>query len=467
MTLKIVRNDITKMNTEAIVNIANSFPVVSEGCEKAIYEVAGYEMLLEQRKKVGEKSVGEAFLTPGFSLVAKYIIHAVSPRYVDGNSGEEEKLRACYQNVLQIAIDNHITSIAFPLIATGSYGYPREEGLRIAVEEINSFLEQYSMEIYLVVFDQKMTELGKKRYPDLETYISQNYVEEKSAKANWDGQAEKDTAISKKEKSRLWDLFSAKRSKSASEKRNFSGAAKTGAAKPSTFGRTHFDASMQEAKSSTKQEPVPMLFSMAQPKPQAENVRATLADRPTNKPGKKLAEPETTEVLEEAEILEYTEALEDTEVLEDVEMLEEMSSDGLKASAESREDEAISGLEKALSERMKHMTDTYQEYLFYLIESKGMTNAEIYKRAIVDKKVFSKIKNNPDYHPNKMTALCLCVGAKLNLDETKDLLARAGYALSPCDKTDIIFSYFIENEIYDMIEIDIQLEEYGLPCVIS
>ena len=87
--------------------------------------------------------------------------------------------------------------------------------------------------------------------------------------------------------------------------------------------------------------------------------------------------------------------------------------------------------------------------------------------AIVDKKVFSKIKNNPDYHPQKLTALCLCVGAKLNMDETRDLLARAGYALSPCDKTDVIFAYFIENEIYDMIELDIQLEEHGQPCIIS
>ena len=127
----------------------------------------------------------------------------------------------------------------------------------------------------------------------------------------------------------------------------------------------------------------------------------------------------------------------------------------------------IEAHESAINERMTHLSDTYQQYLFYLIESKGMSNAEVYKRAIVDKKVFAKIKANPDYHPKKMTALCLCVGAKLNLDETRDLLARAGYALSPCDKTDVIFSYFIENEIYDMIEIDIQLEEHGLPCIIA
>lgn len=122
--------------------------------------------------------------------------------------------------------------------------------------------------------------------------------------------------------------------------------------------------------------------------------------------------------------------------------------------------------ESALEERMKHLSDTFSQYLLYLIEAKGMTNAEVYKRAIVDKKVFSKLKSNPDYHTNKITAMCLCVGAKLNLDETRDLLARAGYALSPCDKTDIIFRYFIENEIYDMIELDIQLEEHGLPCLI-
>ena len=101
--------------------------------------------------------------------------------------------------------------------------------------------------------------------------------------------------------------------------------------------------------------------------------------------------------------------------------------------------------ESKLEERMKHLTDSFSEYLLYLIEEKGMTNADVYKRALVDKKTFSKIKNHADYHPQKMTAMCLCMGAKLNLDETRDLLARAGYALSPCDKTDIIFSYFIEN----------------------
>jgi len=123
--------------------------------------------------------------------------------------------------------------------------------------------------------------------------------------------------------------------------------------------------------------------------------------------------------------------------------------------------------QSALKERMNHLSDTFQEYLLYLIESKGLTNAEVYKRALITKQLFSKIKLNPQYHPDKATAMRLCVGAGLNLDETKDLLARAGYALSPCDKRDVIFSFFIEHEVHDMIEIDIALEEHGLPCFIE
>lgn len=137
------------------------------------------------------------------------------------------------------------------------------------------------------------------------------------------------------------------------------------------------------------------------------------------------------------------------------------------APVECREVEFNEEHESKLEDRMKHLSDTFSEYLLYLIKSKNMENADVWKRALVDKKTFSKIKNNSEYHPQKITVLCLCMGAMLNLDESKDLLARAGYAISPCDKVDIIFSYFIENKIYDMIELDIQLEEYGLPCIVK
>ena len=117
MPFKIVRNDITKMNTEAIVNTANDYPTVGTGCDYAVYKAAGYEKLLKYREeKIGYVSEGEAFITPGFHLQAKYIIHAVSPLYMGGEHGEEDKLRSCYRKSLQIAKEHNIKSISFPLI---------------------------------------------------------------------------------------------------------------------------------------------------------------------------------------------------------------------------------------------------------------------------------------------------------------------------------------------------------------
>lgn len=349
MPFKIVRNDITQMNTEAIVNTANDHPVVGTGCDYAVYQAAGYDELLSYRRKnIGYVEEGGAFITPGFNLPAKYIIHAVSPLYVDGNHGEEEKLRSCYKKSLQIAAEHGISSISFPLISTGGFGYPKEEGMRIAIDEINAFLLGNEMRIYLVVFDSKATRLGERIYPDLKSYIDRNYVGERHNEE---------------------------------------------------YENPHFA------------------------------LRRT---------------PLKSEKIQNACIRSAS-----------------------FRSCNEKERDIFEEHESALQERMKHLSDTFSQYLLYLIESKGMTNAEVYKRAIVDKKVFSKIKNNPEAHPQKITAMCLCVGAKLNLDETKDLLARAGYALSPCDKRDVIFSYFIEHEIYDMIELDIQLEEHGVPCLIS
>lgn len=395
MPLKVVRNDITKMNTEAIVNTANDHAIVGTGCDHAVYEAAGREELLAYRlKNIGFVPEGHAFITPGFNLPAKYIIHAVSPLYMGGDQGEEEKLRSCYQKSLELAKEKNIKSIAFPLISTGGFGYPKEEGMRIAIDEINAFLMENRMEVYLVVFDSKATTLGEKLYPDLEAYIDQNYVEVKREEEYGDyAPAEKLSARRTR--------FAEKRTKGVQ-----------------AFGG---EASMR---SSTNALPLmPPHMPQAMPRP----VEPTYLS--------------TESALEEC--------CEETVDFEDVDFdFEEQH-------------------ESKLEERMRHLSDTFSQYLMYLIQSKNMENAEVWKRAIIDKKIFSKIKNNPDYHPNKLTALCLCMGVKLNLDETKDLLARAGYALSPCDKTDIIFSYFIENGIYDMIELDIQLEEHGLPCIIS
>lgn len=358
MPFKIVRNDITKMQVDAIVNTANRLPVYSEGTDSAIYEAAGVEELLAERRKIGTLEEGQAAITPGFRLPARYIIHAVSPLYIDGESGEEELLRSCYRKSLVLAFEKGCKSMAFPLIATGSFGYPKEEGMRIALDEINAFLLKHEMFIYLVVFDTEATRLGRNVYPALEEYIDRHYVEEQKKREYW---------------------FPLQAVVSAVPKRR-------GANSSSAFLR-------EEA------ELCEMAVAPAAPAPDEEAI------------------------LEERE--------------------------------------------STLGDRLKHLTDTFQEYLMYLIENKGLSNADVYKSAYLTKQLFSKIKLNPDYHPDKGTALRLCVGAQLNLDETKDLLARAGYALSPCDKRDVIFSFFIEQGIYDMLDIDIALEEHGLPCFIE
>jgi len=176
MPLKIVRNDLTKMQVDVIVNTANPEPRYSHGTDTAVYKEAGEEELLEARRKIGYLEEGQAAITPGFKLPAKYINHAVSPFYVEGDSDVDEKLRDCYRKSLKLAAEHQCKSIAFPLIATGSYGYPKEEGMRIALDEINAFLLKHDMLIYLVVFDTAATKLGFQLYPDLEAYIDHNYV---------------------------------------------------------------------------------------------------------------------------------------------------------------------------------------------------------------------------------------------------------------------------------------------------
>lgn len=351
MPLKIVRNDITKMNTEAIVNTANELVRADTGCDIAIYRAAGYEKLLEYRREhIGIRPEGDVFITPGFNLDARFIIHAVSPLFINGKKNEEEKLRGCYRKALKLASEYKIKSIAFPLISTGSFGYPLEEGMRIAVDEINAFLDTSDMLVYIVVFGEEATELGKSIYPELDEFINLYYV-------------------TKQQKAEYEDIM-------------------------------------------------------------LELLKEHLAGKREDKSS--------------------------------IDGNRDTSSDVSRSY-----DELITSFEKELEEKTIERPGTFSELLIDMIDNKGMEYSDVYSRAMVDRKLFSKIKNNPDYHPQKITVLCLCIGAKLDLVETKELLSRAGYALSPSDITDIIFAFFIENKHYSVIDIDIQLENYGLPCIIK
>lgn len=384
MPFKIVRNDITKMKVDVIVNTANEAPQYSSGVDTAVYLAAGEKQLLEERKKIGWMREGDVAITPGFSLPAKYIIHAVSPCFIDGTFHEEDKLRNCYKKSLELAYQHDCKSIAFPLISTGNFGYPKEEAMRVALDEIHAFLLNHEMEIYLVVFDRSTTKLGLSLYPNLEEYIDQNYVEEKRELEYGD--------------------------------RYFGSAVE----RPSKNGVLKHSQERAPRRAQVQR------FERMQC-PDRELVEERYESRTLSCPSEMATVAGT--------IGDY--------------------------------DEFIEHAESALKKRMEHLSDTFQEYLMYLIEQKKLKAAEVYKSVFISKQLFSKIKRNPEYHPDKATAMRLCVGAQLNIDETKDLLSRAGYALSPCDKRDVIFSFFIENEVYDMIEIDIALEAHDLPCFIE
>ena len=171
MPFKIIRNDITKVKADAIVNTANPLPTIGSGTDSAIYKAAGKKQLLAEREKIGIMYLGQAASTPAFKLKAKYIIHTIGPVWEDGNHGERDILRDCYRNSLHLAAELSCKSIAFPLIATGVYGFPKDEALQIALAEINRFLLENDMRIILVVFDEKAFELSAKLMEDIEEYI--------------------------------------------------------------------------------------------------------------------------------------------------------------------------------------------------------------------------------------------------------------------------------------------------------
>lgn len=332
MPLKIIRNDITKMKTDAIVNAANVSLKMGGGVCGAIFSAAGPEKLQAECDKIGKCEVGQAVITKGYDLHAKHIIHTVGPIWEGGENNEAELLYNSYKNSLNLALENNIKSIAFPLISSGIYGYPKDEALRIAISAISEFLLENEMEVYLVIYDKKAMLLSEKLFSTIEKFIDENYVQEQK--------------------------FNQKR-----------------------------------------------------------------------------------RGIEPYENQSYQ--------LKKVELLEDRN-DYMPLPKESR----------SLEDLMDQLEDTFVEMLFRLIDEKGMTDVETYKRANIDRRLFSKIRSNIDYNPSKPTVIALAIALQLNLDETKDLLAKAGYALSRSSKFDLIIEFFIEERIYNIYEINEALFEF-------
>lgn len=347
MPFEIVRNDITNMQADAVINSANPDPVIGTGVDSAIHKKAGSE-LLSARKKIGAIAFGEAAVTPAFGLNAKYVIHTVGPVWTDGRHQEEQLLSSCYRSSLALAKEQGCESAAFPLISTGNYGFPKSLALQIAIREISSFLMENEMQIYLVVFDKDSYELSEKLFRSVSSYIDENYV-----------------------------------SKAADEYMPY-----------------------RSARGRIDRKKLPPSFGKA--------------IRPLKSP----TEPKYASVPAPAQ----------------------MDADGW-------------------GKLMKNLDAGFSETLLRLIDRTGKKDPEIYKRANVDRKLFSKIRNNPDYKPSKTTALAFAFALELSVEETKDLIGRAGFALSHSSKFDVIVEYFLVNGNYDVFELNQVLFAFDQPLI--
>ncbi|MBQ3291900.1 MAG: macro domain-containing protein [Mogibacterium sp.] len=385
MPFRIERNDITKVKADAIVNSANPMPVVGSGTDHAIYEAAGREQLLADREKIGPIKPGDAVYTPAYGLDARYIIHTVGPVWDGGDKDELEILGACYRHSLLLADYLGCKSIAFPMISTGVYGFPKDLALKVAIEEISDFLMLSEMEVTLVVFDKSSFDLSKSLLDGVRQYIDDNYVDEQI-------------------------------------NREFGG-----------------------GNSSMLQEALP---DEASDEEEDSDEMAPLASL-----------EEDIDLLSEEEFDAYFHNLYEESIAPDA------SSD---YSAPYRKSATFGSLPRSeapgksysLDDAIKNLGMTFQQKLLSLIDDRGLSDTQVYKNANIDRKLFSKIRCNVNYKPSKATVLALAISLELNIDETVDLLKRAGLALQPSSKADLIVRYCIDNKIYDIYEVNAILFEY-------
>ncbi|MCD7734410.1 MAG: macro domain-containing protein [Clostridiales bacterium] len=382
MPFMLVRNDITNMQVDAVVNAANSSLAPGGGVCGAIFRKAGYLRLFRACRTIGHCDVGQAVITEGFSLLARYIIHAVGPVWRGGNKNEEALLRDCYTSALLLAEKSDCQSVAFPLISSGIYGYPKEEALQVATSAIETFLQEHEMTVYLVIFDQELLAIGERRYGDIQRYIDDHYVErqERTYGTRRSEPAQRIQQMEQEEQFRL-----------AMEECQ----EQDGAPEQDRAARA----------------PAPSA-SILPPKGQAGAPKK-----------KKKSEPKPTATVSFSQ-----------------------SEPGLPGTAM-----PSAGAARSLSDLP--LDESFSTMLFQLIDEKGMSDVEVYKRANMDRKLFSKLRK-ADYSPSKQTVIALAIALRLNLDETKDLLGRAGYALSHSIRFDVIIEYFIVKQEYDIFVIN-------------
>ncbi len=320
MPLQIVRNDITKMTVDAIVNAANSTLLGGGGVDGCIHRAAG-EGLLAECRTLGGCETGNAKITGAYNLPCKYVIHTVGPVYQGGSNGEKALLESCYKKSLELAKEHNCESVAFPLISSGVYGYPKDKALKVAIDVISDFLLKNEMKVCIVIFDKKAYKISEKLFSDIAEYIDDRYVDE------------------------------------------------------------HTDYRRESMRLNM---PMPSVMAM--------------------------------------------------------DMCECYSASVPKA--------------LSLEDAVNQIDESFSQMLLRKIDENGMTDAQCYKKANIDRKLFSKIRGDVHYKPSKPTAIAFAIALELSLDETEDMLKKAGFALSHSNKFDIIIEYFITEGNYNIFEIN-------------
>lgn len=370
MPFLIIRQDITKVNTDAIVNTANVYLKQGSGTSRAIYLAAGEEKLTRACEKIGYCDFGKAVITEGFDLAAKYIIHTVGPAWIDGKSGECEVLYSAYKESLMLAKKYELESVAFPLISAGNCGVPKKEALKIATAAISEFLLENDMTVYLTVYDKETVNISKKLFSDISEYIDDHYVKIQE----WGFPEITESSLNEKERRvRLASFY------------------------------------RRQTKESEIGVDTIILSDLDDTKPIPDNIKAD---------------------------------------------------DRLKQS-----NSILSPKTSSLDELMRNKEETFSQMLLRLIDERGMTDVQTYRKANIDRKLFSKIRSNVNYTPSKKTIFCFAIALRLTINETEELLQRAGYALSNCFKLDVVIAYFVENGKYDIFEINEVLFQYDLPIL--
>ena len=404
MPLYIQRNDIVKMKTDAIVNATNEDLTEGIGVCSAIYAAAGREQLEEACRKVGGITIGEAAITPGFDLSARYIIHTAGPVWYDGRHGEEELLRSCFRSCLALVKQYGLKSIAFPLISSGNYGYPMDQAIMIAMDEIGRFVIENEVDAYVVVYNKKAFRISEKLFKDVQSYIDDNLV------------------IPPPDPRRLSGL-------GGRSLRQTTDVPKAGG----------------------------ILGSRRRPlggRPKRTKLSDVLSDENTE--GIAL-ECQCADAAEEYAEQTASESAPSNAVNAGAEMF---------AAKTLYEDDSCGRFgSDTLEDILRKQQESFSDMLFRLIDASGRTDPDVYKKANMDRKLFSKIRSNPQYRPSKHTVEALCISLELDIDTARDLMAKAGYAFSDSDRFDLIIRFYIERGFYNIFEINDTLFFYTEDCL--